>query len=71
MGIGACSLEGKQREMTRSESLLSSIRKEAMMGPEAGSKLAILSLEIAAEYEIAISQNLKLERIIHAAAKPD
>ncbi len=55
--------------MTRSEMLLAEIRREAIMGPDAGSRLASISLKMADEYEIAIKQNLALEKIVHVETK--
>ena len=51
------------------EQLIARARKEALLGPEAGSNCAKLLLEIAEAYEITAKQALKLEATIHRLTK--
>jgi hypothetical protein len=55
--------------MTRSALLISKARDEALLGTDAGSPLATLTLQLADEYEIAIAQALRLEAVVHEATK--
>lgn len=51
------------------EQLIARARKEALLGPEAGSNCAKLLLEIAEAYEITAKQALRLEATIHRLTK--
>jgi len=55
--------------MTRSADLLARARRAATTGPDAGSGLARITLELADEYEIAIRHALALEAVVHEATK--
>jgi hypothetical protein len=55
--------------MTKSQALLAKARKEALLGSEAGSALARIMLELIEEYEISVSQGLRIEGVIHSMTK--
>ena len=51
------------------EQLIARARKEALLGPEAGSNCAKLLLEMAEAYEITAKQALRLKATIHRLTK--
>ena len=55
--------------MLEFEELLARARQEALMGPDAGSPLAKITLELAEKYEIAVRDTLRLEATIHRLTK--
>lgn len=55
--------------MTTSQELIVRARRLAMAGPDAGSDLSRVTLEIAGEYEIAMRWMLEKEELIHRATK--
>jgi len=55
--------------MITSAILIAKARKEAMFGPDAGSALAKIAMELAVEYEIAVAMAVSLERLIHDQIK--
>ena len=56
-------LSGKSRD------LIDRVAREATFGPNAGSELARLALEMATEYETAVRSALRLEETIHRFTK--
>jgi hypothetical protein len=55
--------------MTTSEELISRATQLATTGPDAGSDLARVTLEIADRLRIEVASNLKLELIVHGRVK--
>ena len=53
----------------RSDPLLSDIRREALLGENAGSILAMKSLKLCDEFEIVRSMALKADETIHEIVK--
>ena len=58
-----------KRIVLKFEELIARARKEALLGPEAGSALAKITLEIAEAYEITAKQALRLKATIHRLTK--
>jgi hypothetical protein len=55
--------------VTTSEKLIDRARKEALMGPEAGSELARITRELCDEYAIAVSLGIRADAFIHKITK--